>query len=236
MKEISLIGVKVKVHMTENIQTSQETSQPAAAPVSDKELNFRRQQQMYEKRLEEERRAREELAARLAAIESSKVRGEDDEDDDEPYVDSKKLSKTLDKFGQRSKQEISNEVKTQIQMAIEQDRRERWLEQNPDFESVLSHAEKLAEMAPGLARSILSMPDSFERQKMVYENIKLLGIHKPKSPESSIQQKIDANRRSPYYQPSSVGAAPYQSSGDFSKSGMETAYAKMRELGKRFGG
>ena len=47
------------------------------------------------------------------------------------------------------------------------------------------------------------------------------------------QEKIDANRKSPYYQPSGVGAAPYASAGDFSDSGQKSAYAKMQELKSR---
>jgi hypothetical protein len=74
------------------------------------------------------------------------------------------------------------------------------------------------------------MPEGFERQKLVYKNIKALGLHKPEEKAPSIQDKVDANRRSPYYQPSGVGSAPYAPVGDFSANGQKAAYEKMQEL------
>jgi len=87
--------------------------------------------------------------------------------------------------------------------------------------------------APELAESILEMPESFERQKLVYKNIKALGLHQPKPKEPTIQETVDARRKGPYYQPSAVGAAPYHSAGDFSASGQKNAYDKMKELQAR---
>jgi len=81
------------------------------------------------------------------------------------------------------------------------------MKNNPDFYEVMNHAQKFAERDPELAESILTMPEGFERQKLVYKNIKALGIHKKEEPKPSIQETIDKNRRSPYYQPSGVGAA-----------------------------
>ncbi len=57
-----------------------------------------------------------------------------------------------------------------------------------------------------------------------------MGIDKPVQKESSIQEKIDANKRSPYYNPSSVGSSPYAVTGDFSANGQKQAYAKLQEL------
>jgi hypothetical protein len=109
-----------------------------------------------------------------------------------------------------------------------------WIENNPDFFEVLQkHADKLPTIAPKLADSILKMPDSFERQQLVYNNIKALGLDKPEQKQSSVQDKIDANRRSPYYQPSSVNTPPYAAAGDFSESGKKNAYQKMQELKNR---
>lgn len=218
--------------MTENIQQDQAQQAPTTQ-TSDKELNFRRQQQMYEKKLEEERNARLQAEQRASELERLRSSNDDDDDDNEPYIDKKRLVKTATKVKQEIRQETQAEVQNAIQKALEADRRDRWLEQNPDFEETMSHADKLAQMDPELARSILAMPESFERQKMVYRNIKLLGVHKPKQPEQSIQSKIDANKRSPYYQPSGVGSAPYQSVGDYSQGGQKNAYDKMQELKNR---
>ncbi len=211
--------------MTANI--TQEATQAAVAQASDKEINFRKQQNMYENMLREKE-------ARIAELEKAKhAPQEEDDDNDEPYVDKKRLAKTTSRVKQEIKQETQVDVKNAIQYALQEDRRERWLDANPDFEETMQHADKLAELDPELARSILSMPDSFERQKMVYRNIKLLGVHKPKAPEQSIQSKIDANRKSPFYQPSGVGTAPYASQGDFSATGQKGAYEKMQELKSR---
>jgi hypothetical protein len=79
------------------------------------------------------------------------------------------------------------------------------------------------------------MPEGFERQKLVYKNIKALGIHKKDEPKPSIQDKVDQNRRTPYYQPTGVGTAPYANAADFSQSGQSAAYKKMKELQKRLG-
>ena len=114
--------------------------------------------------------------------------------------------------------------------AKEELKQEMWLENNPDFYDVLQHAEKLAQKDPDLAESILEMPEGFERQKLVYKNIKALGLHRPEEKAPSIQDKIDSNRKSPYYQPSGIGTAPYSNAGDYSPAGQKQAYEKMKQL------
>jgi hypothetical protein len=196
---------------------------------NDKELNFRALEAKYQRQLEQERQARLE-AERQAQEALAKKQQEDDESDDEPYVDKKRLEKKLARFGQSTQSEIQKAMEVAKESAKEEVKREIWLENNPDFYDVLQHAEKFAQRAPKLAESILRMPEGFERQKLVYQNIKELGVHKPETKQPSIQDKIDANRRSPYYQPSGVGAAPYAAAGDFSPSGQKNAYDKMQEL------
>ncbi len=199
---------------------------------SDKELNFRALEQKYQRQLESERNARLEAERMVQEVQAKKQVSDDDEDDSEPYVDHKKLQKKLNKFGEQTKQQTQNEVKQAVQQALHEERRTNWLKSNPDFYDVLQHAEKFAQKDPELAEAILEMPDTFERQKLVYKNIKALGMHKPEVKGPSIQEKVDNNRRSPYYQPSGVGAAPYAAQGDFSLSGQKSAYDKMQELKK----
>jgi hypothetical protein len=203
---------------------------------SDKELNFRALEAKYQRQNEQERAARLEAERQRdeALAKRQQVSNDDDDDDDsEPYVDKKKLNKKLAKFGQQAKQETSAEINQAVQQALKEERKQNWLRTNSDFYDVLQHAEKFAQQDPELAESILEMPDSFERQKLVYKNIKALGIHKPEVKQPNIQDKIDANRRSPYYQPSGVGSSPYQSQGDFSAGGQKQAYEKMQELKNR---
>lgn len=196
---------------------------------NDKELNFRRLEEKYQRELMQERNARMEAENKLKSIPQSSPQ-DDDDDDGEPYVDKKKLNKTLAKHGQQFKQETQSEIQKAVHTAIAEERKQNWVKSNPDFYETLQHAEKLMEQAPDLAESILEMPESFERQKLVYKNIKALGLHKEAPKQASIQEKIDANRRSPYYQPSGVGAAPYSGQGDFSPAGQKQAFEKMQQL------
>lgn len=195
---------------------------------SDKELNFRKLEARYQQQLDlTEKRAQE--AER--ALQESRQRPSDDDDDSEPYVDHKKLEKKLAKFEEKSQKQNMSEIQKAVQVAIQEERKTNWVKNNSDFYNVLEqHAEKLAKADPELAESILAMPESFERQKLVYKNIKALGLDRPEVKQPSIQEKIDANKRSPYYQPSGVGTAPYASSGDFSASGQKQAYEKMQQL------
>lgn len=214
--------------MTEETQTSQVQDQK----ISDKELNFRNLEAKYQRELAQERAARQEAerVAQEAMVKKQQLH-EEEEDDSEPYVDKKRLKKEQAKFGQQIKQETQSEIQRAVHTALEQERKNNWLKQNPDFYEVLEkNAEKIVQTNPELAETILNMPDGFERQKLVYANIKALGLHKPKEVTSNIQDKIDANRRSPYYQPSGVGTAPYASTGDFSQVGQKNAYDKMKEL------
>jgi len=209
---------------------NQENVQQAAQP-SDKELNFRALEARYQKQLEQERRAREEAEKKARELEARKpYKEDDDEDDDEPYVVKKKLKKELSQFGQQAMEQTKSEIQNAVHSALAEERKQNWLKQNQDFYDVLQHADKFAAHDPDLAETILAMPEGFERQKLVYKNIKALGLHKPAQTAPSIQEKIDANRRSPYYQPSGVSPSPYGMSGDFSAAGQKNAYQKMMEL------
>lgn len=199
-----------------------------------KEFNFRQQEAKYERLLAQERAARAE-AERVAqeAMQRKSAVDEDEDDSPDPYVDRRQLKKTLSRFGEQTKQETQTSVQREVQRALQEERKQNWLKQNPDFVNTLTqYAEQFAEREPELADSLLRIPDEFERQKVVYKNIKALGLDKPAPKQSSIQEKIDANRRSPYYQPSGIANAPYSVAGDFSESGQKNAYQKMQELKK----
>jgi hypothetical protein len=210
---------------------------PATQELSNKELNFRAlEQQMkqeraraveLEQRFAQERAAREELERKISEREP------EEDTYSEPYVDEKRLEKKLAKHEQKTIKMTQNEINKAVQQAIQEERKSNWLKQNADFYDVLKHADKFANAAPDLAESILEMPDSFERQKLVYANIKALGVHKEPPKEPSIQEKIEANRRGAYYQPSGMANAPYSPVGDFSPAGQKAAYDKMQELKRR---
>lgn len=201
---------------------------------SNKELNFRALEAKYQQQLAAERAETERLTQELRQRQSQPT--QEDDDEAEPYVDHKRLKKEQAKFGQQMKQETQSEIQRAVKTALNEERKQNWMKNNPDFYDVMQHAERFAQADPELAETILEMPEGFERQKLVYKNIKALGMHKPEVKESTIQQKVDANRKGPYYQPSQMGTAPYSQVGDFSPAGQEQAYKKMKELQKQLRG
>lgn len=214
----------------------------AVAPPSDKELNFRK----LEGKLEQERQARQQAEERLSHLErmvNEKKSHSDDEDEpsDEPYVDHRRLQKSQARMEKKIVSETDNRIQQAVQSALAAERQNQWLKNNPDFYEVMNHAQTFADKDPELAETILAMPEGFERQKLVYKNIKALGLHRKDEPKESIQDKIDQNRRSPYYQPSGVATAPYSGPVGFDKSQasspivQKNAYDKMKELQKRLG-
>jgi len=218
----------------ENLQANQtETTADAGQPKNDKEYNFAQ----IRRQLEQEKQARLEALKQIEQLKAESAKKDIDDDDfDEPYIDRKYFKKTLQKEAERIAEEAERRAEKKLSDRLNQDRVNTWLRNNPDFEEVMQHAQKFAEHDPELAETILEMPEGFERQKLVYKNIKALGLHKPKEKESSIQEKINQNRRSPYYQPSHTASAPYGASGDFSAAGQKNAYQQMKELQKRLGG
>jgi len=198
---------------------------------SNKEINFRLQEKAlkdkYERELSYERSEKERVMKELES------RNQPEDEDTDPYVDHKKLNKTLHKFGQQTQSDMNKAMEQAKLSAKEEIKREIWLENNPDFYEVLQLADKFAEKAPELAKSILTMPEGFERQKLVYNNIKSMGVNRAEVKQPSIQEKIDSNRKSPYYQPSGMASAPYSSQSDFSPGGQKQAYDKMQDLKSR---
>ena len=194
-----------------------------------KAYNFRQQEARFKAELDQIMSQKAQLEKQVEAL-SRQKEVEEEEVDPEPYVDHKKLNKTLQKYGQSTQSEIQKAMEIAKQAAKEEIRQEMWLQQNPDFFDTMKHAEKFAMKAPQLADVILKMPEGFERQKLVYNNIKALGIDQPEKKPSEIQAKIDANKRSPYDQPSGVGTSPYSQVGDFSPTGQKAAYDKVQEL------
>lgn len=211
---------------------SQNSQAPSQDKPSDKELNFRQLEAKHQRQLDQERSARIAAEQRIQELSQKPAAPLDDDQDDEPYVDHKKLERKLQRFGQQQSQQTQSDIQKAVQQALSQERQQNWIKSNPDFYDVLEHSNKLAMKDPDLAESILDMPEGFERQKLVYKTIKSQGLHKPEPKATSIQDKVDANRRSPYYQPSNVGSAPYSSQSDFSDSGKKQAYDKMQELKK----
>jgi hypothetical protein len=224
--------------MTINPQDGQKQDQISTenGQKQDKEHNFALLRGQLEKERLEKQSLLEELE-KTKKLASERINQKEDleevEDDNEPYVDHRKLEKKLAKFGAKTKQETDERIQSAVQRALSEERKNMWLKSNPDFYEVMQHAQTFADKDPELAETILQMPEGFERQKLVYKNIKALGIHKKEEPKTNIQNTIDQNRKSPFYQPSGIASAPYANVGDFSPTGQKTSYEKMKEMQKR---
>ncbi len=223
--------------------STQENQVQVEQKPNDKEINFRafeakmqRQLAQQQQVIEQSIAAQKDAERRYQDLTQRLTKPSDDEDDNEsePYVDHKKFKKETARIKQEvvaTKNETMADIKREIQEAKNEARREAFLENNPDFFDTLeSHAEKIMERSPVLGKSILAMPDNFDRQKLVYQTIKELGLDKPQQEQRSIQDTINANRTGPGYQPSSVGTAPYAPKGDFSPAGMKQSYDKMKAM------
>lgn len=215
--------------MSANIQDTQTQATTEAPKQSDKDYNFERIRRQLDQERQEKLQLKEEVEKLKQSVQAQ-IRPVDEDDDSEPYVDNKKLNRKLSSFEKTMDAKIEQKAAEKAKMLVDQERQQQWMRNNPDFYEVMQHAQTLADRDPELAETILSMPEGFERQKLVYKSIKAIGIHKKEEPKPSIQDKIDQNKRSPYYQPSGVGSAPYAAAGDFSPSGQKNAYAKMQEL------
>lgn len=223
----------MSVNPQENVQNTAQNQAENVQKATDKELNFAQLRQQIERERQEKLQLKNEIENLKKVVQDKPAIAEDDDSDDEPYVDHKRLKKELGKVIKQSSTETANAVQTAVNKALAEERQKMWLKSNPDFYEVMQHAQTFADKDPELAETILEMPEGFERQKLVYKNIKALGLHKKEEPKSNVQDKIEQNRRSPYYQPSGVANAPYSTTGDFSPTGQKSAYDKMKELQRR---
>lgn len=194
---------------------------------NEKDYNFAKLRESLEQ-------AKQEIA-QLKQMSSAPVNNYDDDSSDEPYVDQKRFKKTLEEVKKEIRKESREEAVSIARELLNEERKTHYLKSNADFNATMSPEilQKFEDSHPKIAESILKMPEGFERQKLVYESIKALGVDRPQAKEPSVQDRIEANRRSPYYQGGGTGSAPYESTGDFSPAGQKGAYEKMQELKAR---
>ena len=213
--------------------TEETVNQQPEQNAGDKAFNFRQFEERYKRDMALERSKNESLQKELQTIREQVTKSQSSDEEEEEFdpYDRRKFEKTVEKYSSKSNNQTKEEVKQTVQQILQEERDRQWLDKNNDFFDVMKHADKLAEIDPELASTILNMPDNFERKKLVYKNIKLAGVHKPKQ-EVSAQDRINQNRRHPGYQSSGVATAPYASQGDFSQSGQKSAYDKIQELKK----
>lgn len=221
-------------------QDNQNTIQPSAEnsqKANDKEYNFAQiRQQLDREKAEKAVLAQELEKVKKVVQERMQPVEDDDASDDEPYVDHKRLKKELGKVAQRTANETDSKIQQAVNKALSEERQKQWIKSNPDFYDIMQHAQAFADRDPELAETILEMPEGFERQKLVYKSIKSLGIHKPPEVKSGVQDKINQNLRSPFYQPSGVASPAYgiaNGGKEYTPAEGQNAYKKMQELKSR---
>jgi hypothetical protein len=212
-------------------EEEKQEQKPVENQKTDREFNF----EQIRKQLSSEREEKEKLIQRVAELErsmqQSKVAPDEDEKYDEPYVDERHLNKKLSKFEQKMQQQFEAAAEQKAKQLLDQERKNAFLKNNPDFSQILNPdlIQKFADKYPDMAEQMLELPDGFARQKLLYQNIKALGLNK-KEEERSVQKKIEENKKSPYYQSTGLPSPAYSGGGDFSESGQKSAYLKLQEL------
>lgn len=201
---------------------------------TDKEFNFEK----LRKQLDQERAEKVKMQERIEALErtSRPAKSDDDDDSDEPYIDQKTFSKKMSKFESQIEEKIDKRAEEKARLMLDNEKQQDYVKRNPDFGQVLTqeNIQRFANEHPAIAERMLKMPDTFDRQALLYEQIKTLQSQKKATDEkSAIQQKIDQNKKSPFYQPSGMGSSPYAAAGDFSPTGQKSAYEKLQELKSR---
>ena len=215
-------------------QTEEQTQEIKKS--NDAEINFakmrKKMEEIEKSKLEAEARA-QMLEKELENARKSKESVDEDVPSDEPYVDERRLQKKFDRFEREFSKKVDEKAEQKARKAIEDFQNQMFLKQNPDFFDILSveMIDKLKNQNPEVAEHISQMPDTPERQKLLYHNIKALGLHKPQQP--SIQDTIDRNKQTAAYMPSGVAGSPYISGSDFSEAGKKSAFDKVQQLKQR---
>ena len=223
---------------TQETQTAPTDAQPKT---NTEEINAGKLRRQLAAEREKNQKNEERIAAlekiAMAASKSTVYQEDDADDSDEPYIDQKTFKKKISREKESIKKEIREEVRAEMRQTLEEEKAREYIKQNKDFESMMSQEvlQKFVDTHPKIAEAILKMPDGFDRQRLVYENIKALKVTE-KPPESSVQKKIDDNRRSVFYTPPSGATPPYAPTGDYSPAGQKAAFAKLQEMKSRLRG
>lgn len=217
-----------------------QVSQAEAKPQETQEKTPSQSFSELRKQLEAEKQEKEAMKKRLEALERApKIQKpiEDEDESDEPYVEPKTLKRKLAAFEQTIEEKIDKRAEEKARAMMNEEKRVNYYKQNPDFEEIMNAdvVQKFAQKYPNIAESLMKMPDTFERQQLVYENIKALGVNK-KEEAPKIQDTIQNGRRKQniFYHPAD-GSPPYAGQADFSPSSQKNAYEKLKQLKARIG-
>lgn len=222
----------------QNLAAAAQTSQVEADQVKVQAKNFAELRSIAESAKQENL----QLKQRLAQLEDNMKKAipkKDEEDSDEPYVDHNKLRREMGKFAETMDSTIDKKASEKARAMIEEEKKNDYLQRNKDFYEVLREDEikKFVDEHPNLAAPLSKLPDTFERQQLVYEAIKTLKDVKPAQstptqPKSILAQAFESRKASMAYTPGGSSGGPFQSMGDFSPGGQKQAYERFKSLQK----
>lgn len=184
-----------------------------------------------------------QLKQRLSLLEENAKKTptqDDSEDDNEPYIDKKRLAKEMGNLKSSLAVEIDQKAEEKARTLMAEERKKDFFKNNKDFHEIMQQEEiqKFISEQPGLAEDLETLPDNFERQKVVYRMIKTLKDLKttqpvaPSQPKSPLAAAFESRKASMAYQPGGSSGGPFQSMGDFSQGGMKNAYDRFKSLQK----
>lgn len=231
--------------MTEGV-INQESAQPentSSLQASDKAReNFARLEKAKQEECDARIRAemeREMLRKQLDEIrQANQPKEEDPLDGVDDYIDKERLQL----IRQKDKVAFQKEAEMIANRTYEARRREeekqnflpRLKSQFHDYDSVMSEANiaKLEQTSPAFLKTVLKIDDDYERRLLTYEYLKSQ-IGKIEEPKSSIQDRVEENKRNPYYSPAGSGTPAAVDFDIKSKSARDQAYAKLKAAQRR---
>src|ERR1700679_2334150 len=123
--------------MNQEVQNADVNSHEQAPKISAAaEFNFRKMEAI----LAQERAEKEELRRENQRLQQERASSNDEEDDSQPYVDNKNLNKKLKNFEQQTFKETDSRIEARIHKALQEERKNAWLENHNDFYETLKHA------------------------------------------------------------------------------------------------
>jgi hypothetical protein len=198
--------------------TSQETAEPETKSSSDKELNFRRLEEARNKEREDKIRLElqnQQLTKEVQEMkEFLKPKEVDPFDDVDEYIEPELKARLQAKFDkvssslERKAEEIAERKYQEIQKRKEEDDKKNFLpklqKEFNDFDQIMTEQNimELGKNDSWSLKTVLMIPDEYEKRKALYEKIKerkQLEENKP-----TIQDKVQKNMRNPYFIPSSA--------------------------------
>lgn len=203
--------------MTEALNTNQNSAgtEKLNENVSEKSReNFRRLEAARD--AEKEARIRAEMEAEFlrkqldGMSQSSKIQENDPLDEIEDYIDKQTYKKIREKDREAYRKEADRLVEEKLKK-IEQEKEQKRHEEEQknstpklrsqfsDYDEVMNEDNiiRLEQDNPTFLNAVLTIQDEYKRKYATYDYLKKAGYVAPKEP--SIKEKVEENRRNPYY-------------------------------------